>query len=214
MTAQDDQAAFDAACLTLKQTADDVKRVGSDPYASEFAVARARRRYDQARLDYLCCHLRLRTANVSMEPGPAPLPVMVVGNDSHMKESLKVLLQVRRGIQAVPRAFERWYDDARWIAPRVVIVDVSDHSLAAASWFMKSLRDAETRPYRIAIAWPERAEQLTGLADAVVRKPLVLDDLLWIIDRIDSAVAEFSATSNAATFLTDPAGAATDEARI
>lgn len=188
MITQDDKAAFDAACTVLGKATDEIMRLERTIEASEEALARARRRYEQARIEYICCQLRLRTAAITSLPGSKPTTVSIMGEDVHIRESIAALLYVHRTLHAVTCGFGHWYADASSPGSQTLLVDVGEHSVDDAFRFIKSLDGLPAKPRIIAMVWPNRAASFIESVDRIVEKPLGLTRLLDAIDAEGSSI--------------------------
>jgi hypothetical protein len=188
MITEAEKSAFDAACAALERATDEVLRLEQQVEAGGGDLELARRRYERAQLDYRSCLLRLRAAALTAPPASKTRTV-IVGSDAHLRQSLSVLLRVRRQMDTSDVDFFCWYDEASRSNPQLVIVDVGDRTLKIATWFLETLRNQTPKPYVIATAWPHLAGLLEGKVDSVVGKPLTTDHLLAAIDQFETAGA-------------------------
>ena len=138
-------------------------------------------------MQYLRCQWRLRaaTAHAVKQPAQCLGAVVVVGHDKAVRDSLRVLLNVKGYGRSKALGFEHWHEI--WLEPsrQLIILDVPAYSTTTPLWFVDSFATSTDKPHIIALARPEESASFTGKVDAVVAKPIVLEELLDAIDRIE-----------------------------
>jgi hypothetical protein len=203
-----DTLGFDVACAALESAARNLQRLADDPTVTLAALSKAQRHYDLAKARWLQFEWQLRAAAAhGLKPPPLRVgPLLIVGVDKAVRESLAVLLAVKGCGRPKSSAFDA-FDYANASGGQLVILDVPWHSVTAARWFIDGFGGASDKPHIIALAPPEYAEQFGGKVDRVVAKPLMLQTLLQAITDIDRTVAVLTSrtTVSAATTIPLPA---------
>ncbi|MEM5425933.1 response regulator receiver protein [Paraburkholderia ferrariae] len=189
MLKPDDALAFGTAVAELKRATQDLERLEHDPATSPAGLARAQDRYYLSRLEWLRSECQLRRSAAHGVPKPVPVsgPIVIVGHDKWVRDSLAVLLDVKgygRGYgRSKARAFDTWHEV--WLeASQLIVVDVSLFSRGASTLLIEGFDTCIERPPIIALVWPQDAPAFTGKVDEIIHKPLALNELLNAIDRI------------------------------
>ncbi|MEX3967450.1 response regulator receiver protein [Paraburkholderia sp. EG286B] len=184
----EDKVAFGAALAELSKATQDLQRLERDPATSLAALARAEHRYELSRLEWLRCEWQLRASGAHALPTPPPAvgPIMIVGRDEVIRESLAVLLNVNGYGRSKACGFDSWQKFCLEPSQQLIVLDVAEFSRGPSAWFVESFDVATERPHIIALVWPQDAPSFKGKVDDVIAKPLVFKKLLHAIDRISS----------------------------
>ncbi|MCP3726272.1 response regulator receiver protein [Paraburkholderia sp. CNPSo 3272] len=185
MLKPEDTLAFDTAVAELNRATQDLERLEHDPATSLAGLARAQDRYYLSRLEWLRSECQLRKSTTHGVPKLAPLagPIVIVGHDKWVRDSLSVLLDVKGYGRAKARAFDTWHEV--WLEPsQLIVVDVSPFSRGASLLLIEGFDTCTERPHIIALAWPQDVPSFIGKVDEIVPKPVALNALLNAIDRI------------------------------
>lgn len=191
MLKPEDTLAFDTAIAELNRATQDLERLEHDPATSLAGLARALDRYYLSRLAWLRseCQLRASTAHRIPKLPPAAGPIVIVGHDKWVRDSLAVLLDVKGYGRSKARGFDNWHEV--WLEPsQLIVVDVSPFSRGASTLLVDGFDTCIERPRIIALVWPQDVPGFTGKVDEIVAKPLALNELLNAIDRIGVCDAE------------------------
>jgi len=183
----EDEIALDLADYALDRATRTLRCLSEDPQASLAALSQAQRHYELAKVHRQRCmwQLRIVAAHAARRPPRRIDSIVVVGRDRTVRDSLAVLLSAKGYGRPKAAGFDCWLK--LWMNPlwELVILDVPEYSVSTCSWFIESFRTAVERPHFIALARPKDTTGLFGKVDAVVAKPLVLDDLLQAIEGIN-----------------------------
>ncbi|CAG9228987.1 hypothetical protein PSAB6_50112 [Paraburkholderia sabiae] len=197
MSTANDALGFDVACAALEQATRDAQRLTDDPTATLAALSKARRDYDLSRMRWLRCEWELRAAAAHALRRP-PLkigPLLIVGSDKTVRESLAVLLAAKGYGRPKAVGFDA-FDRTNALGRQLVIVDVPWHSVTAARWFLESFDASFDKPSFIALLQREYADDFSGKVNRVVAKPFVLQALLRAIDDVDATAARLTRRNN------------------
>ncbi|MBB5417876.1 response regulator receiver protein [Paraburkholderia atlantica] len=182
----EDKLAFCVACTALDQATRDLQQLRSNPATSLNALSKAQRDYELTRVQWQRCQWQLRaaTAHAVKRPSQCLGAVVIVGHDKAVRDSLRVLLNVKGYGRSKALGFDHWHEI--WLEPsrQLIVLDVPVNSITTALWFVESFDTSIDKPSIIALARPEDAASFAGKVDAIVAKPIVLEELLYAIDLI------------------------------
>ncbi|MEM5425904.1 MULTISPECIES: response regulator receiver protein [Paraburkholderia] len=191
MLKPEDTVAFDTAVAELNRATQDLERLEHDSATSLTGLARAQDRYYLSRLEWLRSECPLRKSAAHGVPKLAPLsgPIVIVGHDKWVRDSLAVLLDLKGYGRSKARAFDTWHEV--WLEPsQLIVVDVPPFARGASMLLIEGFETCIERPRIIALVWPKDAPAFTGKVDEIVTKPLALNALLNAIDRIGDCDVE------------------------
>ncbi|HKU00198.1 MAG TPA: hypothetical protein VJS30_27260 [Paraburkholderia sp.] len=146
-------------------------------------------------MEWLRRQWQLRLAGPHAIPKLPPIvgPIVIIGRDKVIRESLAVLLNVKGYGRSKACGFDGWHTFCLEPLQQLIVLDVSEFSRGASSWFVESFDTTIGRPRIIALAWPPDAPSFKGEVDEVITKPLAFKELLRAIDRINSEAVALSA---------------------
>jgi hypothetical protein len=155
----EDKRAYDAAVAELDKATEELQRLAGDPATSLVALARAQYQYDLSRMQWLRSHWQLRIAAAHALPDSPPVvgPIVVVGDDKVVRDSLAVLLNLNGYRLSAACGFDSWREFCRAQSPQLIVLDVSSFASAhdTSAWFVESFNTAIARPHIIALVWPK-----------------------------------------------------------
>ncbi|MEM5340557.1 response regulator receiver protein [Paraburkholderia azotifigens] len=159
------------------------------------ALPRAEHRHERSRLEWLRCQWQLRLAGAHAIPKPPPIvsPIVIIGRDKVIRESLAVLLNVKGYGRSKACGSDSWHKFLLEPLQQLIVLDVSEFSRGASAWFVGSFDTTIGRQRIIALVWPQDAQNFKGKVQEVITKPLVLKELLRTIDKINSEAVALSA---------------------
>ncbi|MEM5387862.1 response regulator receiver protein [Paraburkholderia phymatum] len=193
-----DKRAYDAAVAELDKATEELQRLAGDPATSLAALARAQHHYDLSRVQWLRCHWQLRIAAAHALPKPPRVvrPILVVGDNKVVRDSLAVLLKLNGYLLSEGCGFDSWLEFCCAQSQHLIVLDVPSFASAhdASAWFVESFNKAIERPHIIALVWPKDVPWFAGRVDEVITKPHVFEKLRHAIDRISSAAEAPAAT--------------------
>ncbi|MGF6260822.1 hypothetical protein OKW49_001723 [Paraburkholderia youngii] len=136
----EDKLAFCVACTALDQATRDLQQLRSNPATSLNALSKAQRDYELSRVQWQRCQWQLRaaTAHAVKRPSQCIGAVVIVGHDKAVRDSLRVLLNVKGYGRSKALGFDHWHEI--WLEPsrQLIILDVPVNSITTALWFVES----------------------------------------------------------------------------
>ncbi|EIN01357.1 hypothetical protein SAMN05446935_7372 [Burkholderia sp. YR290] len=111
------------------------------------ALPRAEHRHERSRLAWLRCQWQLRLAGAPAIPKPPPIvgPIVIIGRDTVIRESLAVLLNVKGYGTSKACSSDSWHKFLLELLQQLIVLDVSEFSRGASAWFVESFPASHDR---------------------------------------------------------------------